>query len=189
MSPAPASPQRTFNKDYKVARDKPFPLYKMIHELAGSSTATGQYASHTGCGEYTNTPVVEVAESTDSSGKHTEEEVDKNKDPVQQASEKGPCKASGSSKRKKVRNSSTTGSKRRSQEQTIEMVDKLMDLSTQRSIIAKELKSKDDSCAYGDCIEVLKSMPDITDEELFIGGKALRSRRDRIWFMKMWPSA
>ncbi|KAJ0967710.1 hypothetical protein J5N97_024627 [Dioscorea zingiberensis] len=127
-----------FNKEYKVSRDKPFPLFWMIHELAGSSTATGQYASHTGCGEYRATPIVEVQESTDSTGDAAEKQVEKNTETWQQAGIKVRSMdyASGSSKRKP-----------------------------------------------------LKTLPDITDEELFIGGKALRSRKDRIFFMKMRPSA
>ncbi|KAJ0968533.1 hypothetical protein J5N97_025450 [Dioscorea zingiberensis] len=104
---------------------------------------------------------------------------------------KVPCReyASSNSKRKPVRNSRTIGTKKRSQEQTMELVDKLVDLSTPRSIIAEELKSKDDSCSYRDCIDKLTSLLDIPDEELFIEGKALRSRKDRIIFMKMLPSA
>ncbi|KAJ0988086.1 hypothetical protein J5N97_006442 [Dioscorea zingiberensis] len=33
-----------FNKDYKTARDRSFPLYWLVHELAGASSATGRFA-------------------------------------------------------------------------------------------------------------------------------------------------
>ncbi|KAJ0981724.1 hypothetical protein J5N97_009979 [Dioscorea zingiberensis] len=36
------------NKEMKVCRDKPFPLYCKIHALVSPSTATGEYATHTG---------------------------------------------------------------------------------------------------------------------------------------------
>ncbi|KAJ0963151.1 hypothetical protein J5N97_028273 [Dioscorea zingiberensis] len=162
-----------FNKEYKVARDKPFPLFLKIHELAGSSTATGQYAGHTACGEYTDTPIVEVQESTDSTGDAAEKHVEKHTETGQQTDMNACSKdyASGSSKRKPVRNSSTARTKKRSQEQTQEVVEKLVDLSTRRSIIGEELKSKDDMCSYSDCVDQLKTLPDITDEELFIAGK------------------
>ncbi|KAJ0978528.1 hypothetical protein J5N97_014002 [Dioscorea zingiberensis] len=119
-----------FNKEYKVARDKPFPLFLKIHELAGNSTATGQYAGHTGCGEYTDTPIVEVQESTDSTG--DAEDIEKHMETGQQTGMNACSKdhASGSYKRKPIRNSSTAGTKKRSQEQTQEMVEKLVDLES-----------------------------------------------------------
>ncbi|KAJ0975085.1 hypothetical protein J5N97_017050 [Dioscorea zingiberensis] len=65
----------------------------------------------------------------------------------------------------------------------LETLDSLMELSDLRSKIVEEYKDDDESFSYKICIDRLTSLPDITAEEMFIGGQAFKQREERIYFL------
>ncbi|XP_039137437.1 uncharacterized protein LOC120274972 isoform X3 [Dioscorea cayenensis subsp. rotundata] len=153
------------NKEYKVCRDKPFPLFLKIHDLVASSTANGQYASHTGGSVRADDLVVNLDEGSGSSDSLVLH-VDKDTIPSHSTGKKVSYNnASSMTKRKQLDHPNPSVSKKKSSDHTVEALNRLISLSDRRSKIMEQSKEEDDSFSFKTCMEKLSSMPGVSDVE------------------------
>ncbi|KAJ0985418.1 hypothetical protein J5N97_003774 [Dioscorea zingiberensis] len=174
------------NKEFKVCRDKPFPLYWKIHNLVSSSTATGEYATHTGGGVHGGSLYVDVETSTDSTDTSNPavQEIAKDTDQAPRRRNKNISYSVGS-KRTSDRDPSPRVSKRKSSDTNMELIDRLVTMTDRRSKITERRRDETDQFSFDACMLKLFAIPGIGPEEACAAVEALKCLEQRIFFIRM----
>ncbi|KAJ0959798.1 hypothetical protein J5N97_000508 [Dioscorea zingiberensis] len=173
-----------FNKDYKTPRDRSFPLYWLVHELAGASSATGRFA----VGSTEERTVVDVEGSGSSAQRYPVEAgiFDGNGGVHMGGRDESDVYRSGTKRKKSASDNPRAGKK--SGDATAAALEKLVELSAGRSKIVEQY-DYEENYSYKLCMDKLTVMPGITAEEIFVGCQAFKQRDERMFFLSIPPMA
>ncbi|KAJ0960707.1 hypothetical protein J5N97_001403 [Dioscorea zingiberensis] len=172
-----------FNKEYKTARDRSFPLYWLVHELTGASIATRRFA----VGSTEERIVVDVEGSGSfATASPVEQDFDGNGDVHMGGRDEANVYRSETKRKKPVSDNPRAGKK--SGDATATALEKLVELSAGRSKIVEQYDSEE-NYSYKLCMDKLTAMPGITAEEIFVGGQAFKQWDERMFFLSIPPMA